>query len=69
MTGEKATFIDALVDAAEYALEALDNYADVVDWDDGHQTPNVAMLAQMELNAALEVFRLRRKEQEEGVIL
>ena len=69
MSGEKATLIDALVDAAEYALEALDNYADVVDWEDGQQTPNVAMLAQMELNAALQVFRLRRKEQSEDVVL
>lgn len=69
MTGEKATIIDHLVDAAEYALEVLENYADVDDGDDGLPIPNKAMIAQMELNAALEVFRLRRKEQEEGVIL
>ncbi len=69
MTGEKATIIDHLVDAAEYALEVLENYSDVDDGDDGIPTPNKAMIAMMELNAALEVFRLRRKERNEDVIL
>lgn len=69
MSGEKATLIDALVDAAEYALEVLDNYSDVDDGDDGLPIPNKAMIAQMELNAALQVFRLRRKEQSEDVVL
>lgn len=70
MTSEKATIIDDLVDAAEYALEVLDSYADVDDGDDGLPTPNKAMIAQLELNAALEVFRLRRNEDEsKGVVL
>ena len=69
MSGEKATLIDALVDAAEYALEVLDNYSDVDDGDDGLPIPNKAMIAQMELNLALQVFRLRRKEQSEDVVL
>lgn len=69
MIAEKATIIDHLVDAAEYALEVLENYSDVDDGDDGIPTPNKAMIAMMELNAALEVFRLRRKERNEDVIL
>ena len=69
MSGEKATIIDALVDAAEYALEVLENYSDVDDGDDGLPIPNKAMIASMELDAALKVFRMRREEQDKGVVL
>lgn len=69
MTGEKATFIDHLIDAAEYAAEVLENYSDVDDGDDGLPIPNKAMIALMDLNSALEIFRLRRKEQNEDVVL
>ena len=69
MSGEKATIIDALVDAAEYALEVLENYSDVDDGDDGLPIPNKAMIASMELDAALKVFRMRREEQDKDVVL
>lgn len=70
MTGERATIIEHLIDAAEYAVEVLENYADVDDGDDGRPTPNKAMLALMQLNDALEVFRRHRAEpKDDGRIL
>jgi hypothetical protein len=62
---EKATLIDTLIDAAEFAAEVLENYADVEDGDDGVPVPNRAMLAYGCLERSLEVFRRHRKEQEE----
>jgi len=62
---EKATLIDTLIDAAEFAAEVLENYADVEDGDDGVPIPNRAMLAYSDLERALEIFRFHRREEEE----
>ena len=73
MPSEVASTIEQLVDAAEYALEVLDNYSDVEDGDYGLPIPNRAMLAKTELNNALKIFRLRRIERDieaqNGVVL
>ena len=50
----------ALLDAAESAMEVLDDYSDVVDGDDGRPHPNKAMIALMELRQA--VVRFRKEE-------
>ena len=47
----------ALLDAADLALEVLDNYSDVVDSDYGRPHPNRAMIAVLELRNALARFR------------
>jgi hypothetical protein len=73
MPSELASTIDGLVDAAEYALEVLEDYSDVDDGDEGLPIPNRAMLAKTELERALKIFRLRRIERDmaskNGVIL
>ena len=57
-----------LLDAAQYAIDALDNYADVEDGDDGRPIPNRAMLAMTELKNAIKIVDLHHRG-EEGEIL
>lgn len=55
-----------LMSAIDGALEALDNYSDVIDGDDGLPHPNHAMIALMELRAAVEEYRRLHESPKDG---
>jgi len=55
-----------LMSAIDGALEALDNYSDVLDGDDGLPYPNHAMIALMELRAAAEEYRRLHESPKDG---
>lgn len=57
-----------LLDAAQYAIDVLDDYADVEDGDDGRPIPNRPMLAITELKNAIRIVDLQHRGQE-GEIL
>ena len=70
MTRTQPSHLAALIEAAASAIEALDNYSDVIDRDDGLPYPNHAMIALMELRAAYENYmRKEFPKEEEGELL
>lgn len=57
-----------LLDAAQYAIDVLEDYSDVEDGDDGRPVPNRASLARTELKNAIRIVDLQHRG-EEGEIL
>lgn len=57
------TAINDLMDAADYAKDALDNYTDLEDGEHGAQEPNAALIAFNALSEALIVLQ-KQMEQE-----
>lgn len=58
MISDRTILVGNLIEAAEYALEVLDGYADIVDAadDTSHPTANRAMLASVDLSKALKAL-------------
>lgn len=70
MTRTIPRHVTALLAAVESAMDALDDYSDVLDGDDGLPIPNHAMIALMELRAAYENYeRAETPAQEEDELL
>lgn len=55
--------IHEMMDAAEYAVEALDNYSDVIDGEYGQPEPNRAMEAMSWLRDKLEILETQMKNE------
>lgn len=70
MTQIQPSHLAALIDAVLGAMDALDNYSDVIDGDDGLPLPNHAMIALMELRVAYENYmRKEFPKEEKGELL
>lgn len=55
--------IQEMMDAAEYAVETLNKYSDVIDGDYGQPEPNRAMEAMGWLSDQLEILHAQMKEE------
>ena len=60
----------ALLEAVQSVLDALEDYSDIVDGDDGLPLPNRAMIALLEITTAYENYmRKEFPKEEEGELL
>lgn len=60
----------ALLEAVQSTLDALEDYSDIIDGDDGLPLPNRAMIALLEIRTAYENYmRIEFPKGEEGELL
>ena len=63
MTPDRTILVGCLIEAAEYAVEVLGEYAVMADDEDGRPSPNRAILARADLTLALMALQKYDTEQ------